>query len=365
MNTQHDATVDVLRRESERTRAELAGTVTELRERVSDTASEIQTMVSPSHIKQEIKSFIREERKSLKQSLERKIRDNPLQAAAVGAALAYPALGLLRAIPTPLLMIGAGLFLTSSRGKQTVADATAKASDALDQGMAAASAMAGDLRDSIASQAEPIKQAIDQMGETITERTDALAAGIRRGVHDVSDTVSEAVSIVPGQIKGAAESVEQRVTKTYEDARSGIKSTTQNTQSALMQWVDANPLAVAGIGAAVGAFIAAALPPSSAENATLGKASDRLKDKTREMANEGLEKAKSVASEVVGDVKAAAAREGLDASSLQSSADEIAKGVKSVAERGVQAALNGITPRATQENSSNASDNHTKRHTQA
>ena len=100
MNDRTNVTVELLRRESELTRAELAGTVTELRGRVGDTASEIQTMASPSHIKAEIKSFIREERQSLTQSLERKIRDNPLQAAAVGAALAYPAL-LLRAIPAP------------------------------------------------------------------------------------------------------------------------------------------------------------------------------------------------------------------------------------------------------------------------
>jgi len=351
--------VSQLRRESERTRAELAGTVTELRERVSGTASEIQTMVSPSHIKSEIKSFIREERQSLTQSLERKIRENPLQAAAIGAAVAYPALGLLRAIPAPLLMIGAGLFLTSARGKQTVADATAKVSDAVDQGMAAASEMAGDLRDTIASQAEPVTQALGQVGDTITERTDALAAGIRRSVTDANETASELASSVQDKVKGAAEAVEQRVSKGLSEAQSGIKSTTQNTQSAVMQWVDANPLVVAGIGAAVGAFIAAALPPSSAENATLGKASDRLKDKTREMANEGLEKAKTVAAQVVGDVKAAAANEGLDAQSLQNAADEMTKGVKSVAERGVNVALHGLKPRDTQENSS--PDTHAKR----
>jgi ElaB/YqjD/DUF883 family membrane-anchored ribosome-binding protein len=352
--------VGMLRRESERSRAELAGTVTELRARVGDTASEIQTMVSPSNIKAEIKSFIREERQSLTRSLERKIRDNPLQAAAIGAALAYPALGLLRAMPAPLLMIGAGLFLTSARGKQTMADASAKIGDAVDQGMTAAVEMAGELRDSVAVQAEPFTQALGQAAESITEKTDALAANIRRNVHDVSDTLSQTAANVSDKVQGVAQAVEHRVSQTYEETRSGVKATAQNSQSTMMKWVDDNPLIVAGIGAAVGAFIAAALPSSSAENAALGKSSDRLKDKAREMASEGFEKAKSVAADVVGDVKAAAEREGLDAPSLQQTAEEVTQGLKSVADRGIHAALNGITSRETQETSLSTPDTHHK-----
>jgi ElaB/YqjD/DUF883 family membrane-anchored ribosome-binding protein len=319
-------------------------------------------MVSPSHIKAEIKSFIREERQSLTQSLERKIRDNPLQAAAVGAALAYPALGLLRAIPAPLLMIGAGLFLTSARGKQNMADATATVSDVVDQGMAAASDIAGDLRNTVAAQAEPVTQALGQAAESITQHTDALAAGIRRSVHDVSDTVSEAASNVSDKLKGAADAVEQRVLHTYDETRNGIKTTTQSSKSAVMHWVDENPLAVAGIGAAIGAFIAAALPPSSAENAALGKSSDRLKDKAREMANDGLEKARNAAAGVASDIGAAAAREGLDAPSLRQTADEITQSVKTVAEHGLHTALNGITPPDTHEAQHNTADTHAKRH---
>ena len=103
MQQSQDYSVEELRRRSDEVRTELANTVGELREKVSDTASEIKTLVSPSHIKEEIKTYIREERESLRQSLERKIRENPLQAAALGAAVAYPAWGLLRAIPAPSL----------------------------------------------------------------------------------------------------------------------------------------------------------------------------------------------------------------------------------------------------------------------
>ena len=53
-------------------------------------------------------------------------RRNPMQAVAVGASVAYPLLRLARAIPVPILMVGAGVFLASSKTGQA---ATQKASD--------------------------------------------------------------------------------------------------------------------------------------------------------------------------------------------------------------------------------------------
>ena len=90
--------IDELRRESEETREALAYTVSELRDRVGDSAAELKTLVSPTHIKQEFRDYVRQEGEGLVQALQRKAKENPLQVAAVGAAVAYPALGLLRAI---------------------------------------------------------------------------------------------------------------------------------------------------------------------------------------------------------------------------------------------------------------------------
>ena len=50
--------VEELRRESERSRAELAATVDQLRERISDTAEDIRHKVSPQHIKSEVSDYI-------------------------------------------------------------------------------------------------------------------------------------------------------------------------------------------------------------------------------------------------------------------------------------------------------------------
>src|SRR6476620_6895843 len=122
MPSTREPSVEELREESERSREALASTVGELRDTVGNTAAEIKTLISPANIKKEIRNYVREERESVVQSIQRRAQDNPLQMAAVGAAIAYPAWSMLRAIPTALLLIGAGLFLTSKRGQQSAKD---------------------------------------------------------------------------------------------------------------------------------------------------------------------------------------------------------------------------------------------------
>ena len=310
--------VEELRRRSEAARTELTGTVGELREKVSDTASEIKTLVSPSHIKAEIKTYIREERESLRQSLERKIRENPLQAAALGAAVAYPAWGLLRAIPAPLLMIGAGLWLTTSKGRETVKQVHATVSDAVEQGTERASEVAADLQSRVAEGADAASRTIGEVGDAIGSRAGELAHKARVAAHDMRDAVVSKSSAVSGSLAGAASNAAARTAQAASQATDGASGAVQRSKSAVMDFVEANPLLVAGIGAAVGAFIAAALPPSNAENKLLGSKADDLKDKALDVAAQELEKGKKVVADAVEDVT---------------------ERVKSVADRGVRTAV--------------------------
>src|SRR4029078_449340 len=142
MPSTREPSLEELRQESERNREALASTVGELRDRVGDTATELKTMVSPAHIKQEIKDYVREERESFVKSVRRKAKENPLQMAAIGAAVAYPACALLRATPPPFLLFGADMFLTSKRGQQTSKDIKAKVDDVVQQGTERVSDMA-------------------------------------------------------------------------------------------------------------------------------------------------------------------------------------------------------------------------------
>jgi hypothetical protein len=116
-----------------------------------------------------------------------------------------------------------------------------------------------------------------------------------------------------------------------------------SSRNAVTDFVNNNALLVAGIGAAVGAFIAASIPPSDAENRLFGAGSEKLKDKAREAAAQGIEKAGDIATEAAGSVAAAAAREGLDAAGVQGALNKVADSVRAVTDRGLDTALGTTT----------------------
>ena len=139
--------VNELRRESERSRAELAATVDQLRARISDTAEDIRHKVSPQHIKSEVSDYISHKSRSWVESGKQQAMENPMQAIVAATAVAVPVLRLARgrSLP-PLLMIGAGLALTSKTVRDRAAEAAApamdKTRDMLDAAAARAQALA-------------------------------------------------------------------------------------------------------------------------------------------------------------------------------------------------------------------------------
>jgi hypothetical protein len=348
MSSIKEPSLEELREESERNREALASTVGELRDKVGDSASELRTLVSPAHIKQEIKDYVREERETLIKSVQRKAKENPLQMAAIGAAVAYPTWGLLRAIPTPLLLIGAGLFLTSKRGQQSAKDIKAKVDDAVWQGTERVSAMAGFVQSDLEDRFAGARYGAEDMRDSVTSAAGAVAGRARAAFHDARDAVSAAASDVAGRTTATAESLTASATQSATDVKNRAAAMGSTTGNAVASFVNDNALLVAGIGAAVGAFIAASIPASDAENRLFGAGSEKLKDKAREAAAQGIEKAGNIAADAVGSVAATAAREGLDAAGIQRALNTVADGVRTVADRGVETAL-GTTPNPSQQ----------------
>src|SRR3954470_16919672 len=100
-----------IKRETEQTRAGLTDTVEQLRVSVAETASDIRQRISPEHIKAEVSGYIKSRGEQLMDDITAAARRNPLQAVALATTLGYPLLRMVRAIPVPVLMVGAGLFL--------------------------------------------------------------------------------------------------------------------------------------------------------------------------------------------------------------------------------------------------------------
>jgi hypothetical protein len=180
-----------IKRETEQTRACLTDTVEQLKTSVADTASDIRRRISPDAIKAEVSDYIKSRGERLLNDVTAAARRNPMQAVAVGASVAYPLLRLARAIPLPVLMVGAGLFFAGSKTGQA---ATQKASD-----------VASDLSDEVVRRAREFG---GQVGESASaakayasDQFDRVSAAVSGGTDPVSRTADAAGTAVAANLK--------------------------------------------------------------------------------------------------------------------------------------------------------------------
>ena len=172
-----------------------------------------------------------------------------------------------------------------------------------------------------------LRSGADSIGERVTSARDALGDGSADALDSATrlgrnyvDAASDYTRFIPGS------SVEMLDT----------------VRSNLSDLFRAQPLALGAIGLAIGAGIAAALPPSEVEAAYLGETSDTVKAKAAEFAAEQTARATTVAEVVMGAVTEEARKEGLTAERAKSAVGDISAKVgrvvdaagKSISERG-------------------------------
>jgi hypothetical protein len=353
-----------LRFEAERNRAEFTETVSELRSRVSDSVTEIRDRLSPEALKAEAADYVR----SRADMLLDKARENPLQAAAIGAGLAYPLLGIVRSIPAPVLMIGAGLFLMGSGAGQKASRKAGKiANDLSDQIAAGGDVARGAFHDAqdqvvagIASAKEAAAAGLDAVakgttagGAVLADRADQL----RGKAANLSDTVSTGLSNLRETARTAPDAMRDGLASTSAAIQdSATKATaigsdaagklydqtlavSQQGATALKRVIQQNPLLIGGLGVAIGAIVASALPRSDMETGVIGGASAELKKRVNDAAVQGLETAKEIASTAVAEASREAGRQGLGASNLQNAAADLGDRVRKIAENATTTAL--------------------------
>jgi hypothetical protein len=312
MSSPNDPSIEELRTRAELSRAALAANVAQLRGCVT-------RVTSPANIKAEVRSYARSEREGLVERLRQRAADNPLQAAAVTAAVAYPALSLVRAIPLPLMLIGAGLFLTTKRGQDSSAAMQEKMNEAVQRGT------------------ETVTAVVEPVAARVTE----TVSGLREQAASVAGAASAAVASAadPATLRSGVEAARDKLTTMASDTMHSVSDRARHTGSSTGRFVSDNAMLIAGLGAIAGAVLAAAFPLSETENRVLGPGKRKVKDAARAAAAMGMDKAGSVVADTIESVKSAAAREGLDGAGLQETVGDFADKARAVAERSVDAAL--------------------------
>ena len=284
--------VEELRRDSEQSRAELAATVGRLKEQVADTAEDIRHKVSPEYIKAEVSGYISHKTRGWIDRLRQQAMDNPMQAIAAGTAVAVPAMRLARGFPLPLLMIGAGLALSSKTVRDHAAEAAApgieKAREVFDEAAERAQSLGEGMRNAMSPEEHQTAGAAGEAWKSIDGMTDA-ASGM---VGELKDRASQTVDAVSNRVRAGMDAASETAKEKLERIRSTAKDTAAAAPATASRVIRDNAALIGGLGLAIGAILAASLPSTRAEANVIGKASDRVKRAAGSAAQSGFEAAK-------------------------------------------------------------------------
>jgi hypothetical protein len=365
-----------IKRETEQTRAGLTDTVEQLKTSVAETASDIRHRISPDAIKAEVSGYIKSRGEQLLNDVTSAARKNPMQAVAVGASVAYPLLRLARAIPLPVLMVGAGLFFAGSRTGQAASQkASDLASDVSDEVARRARELGDQVQETasaartyaseqfervssaVASGTDQVKGVADAAGaavasssQKITDRAGSASAIISERANSLKDdglrlassaaaTVQDIATGATVAARGAANTVADTGMDAARTIRSKASDASDRAGKTIFQTIEQNPLLVAGVGLLVGGLIASALPRSEFEDDLVGDASTAAKRRAQAAASQGFDAAKTAVGEVYEETARQAEAEGLTTDGIGRAAQDISQRVRRVAEAAVTTAL--------------------------
>ena len=144
---------------------------------------------------------------------------------------------------------------------------------------------------------------IDRMPEAARDTFYTARDSVASATNSAADTIREAGS---AGIEAAT-----RMGSEYAKRLADPTNVLDNVRGNLTDLFKAQPLALGAIGLAIGAGIAAALPNTDLENSYLGETSETVRSKAVAIAGQQIDKAATVASDVVDAAKDGARKEGL------------------------------------------------------
>jgi hypothetical protein len=278
---------ELLEREAEARRAQLAQTFDELRARVT-----------PGHVLDRLVDYATD---SGGADFFRNLRDqtvaNPLALGIVGAGLAWLMLsngGPARSMPgTPYR--GRGRMRTYFAGaRERTGNALGEAAAGARDRVAEAGYRASEAASSIGATARTAK---DAALETASQWRDA-AGSAAGSLRDTTSSTYEQARSRASETRAALGGAAGRTAEGMKAFATGAATTSRD----MFDFCCDQPLVLAGLGVALGAAVGAAFPSTGTEDQLMGEASDELKERTRAFAQEHYEESRSTAEAVLDKV---------------------------------------------------------------
>jgi hypothetical protein len=287
---------ELLEREAEARRLELAETFDELRARVT-----------PGHVVDQLVDYASG---SGGGDFFRNLRDqtvaNPLALGLVGAGLAWlmMANGRHRRIYDPYAAYDEEAPVSRSRMRGYLAATRERAGDAVSGARHFVSDAATEVRDRVAGAAHMASDASGSIASTARSARDSAFGTVSSAGETVSSVGGEARSRAgdaAAALGGAASALYGGASQTAGRTASGVKAFASGTASTgrdVFDFARDQPLVLAGLGLAFGAAMGAAFRSTETERRMMGETSDDLRERTQAFAAENYEKSRSAAGAV-------------------------------------------------------------------
>lgn len=196
-----------------------------------------------------------------------------------------------KANPMPLAVMGLGLaWLMMSNNKS--------------QAGSAAYGRAGYEPRSFAASYDPVTAYVPEAsGEGASHGLKDKARQLGEKAQDMVADVQEKVAGARDTLADTGRSAGHRLSAGLDSARQGASDAGRRAQQTFIDMLQAEPLLIAGAGLLVGLAVGAALPATEAEDRVFGETRDKLVEKGKAMAHEGLEKVSAATEATYGAVK--------------------------------------------------------------
>jgi ElaB/YqjD/DUF883 family membrane-anchored ribosome-binding protein len=126
----------------------------------------------------------------------------------------------------------------------------------------------------------------------------------KRGLGDMAHSAGSAASRIGHAASDAYETAAAkaaRAASSVKDSALELERKTMNMARDVGDRIMAEPLALIGIGLALGAVLGAAVPNTEAENRLMGDAAEKVKHQATDIASEQLDKAKDAAQNLLNE----------------------------------------------------------------
>lgn len=248
------------------------------RERVASLLEELRGRVSPGELVDQVYDYTREGAPmEFMRTLNAQVKSNPLAVTLIGAGISW------------LMLSERRTRAAGDTGARRASAAAGEAYEQASEGMAEAGSTIGETASQYSEQgADVASRAAGSVSE--------MGARTSRTVAHTASRAADAASRAAGSITGGAAAARQSAAELAERSRRGARRIAE-TGGNLLEQIQNQPLALAGIGFAIGALIGSTIPPTRTEDELMGERSDELKESAKQFGQVQYEKGREAAAE--------------------------------------------------------------------